>query len=218
MNTTTLGLVGLVVLTVGISCAHAGEDATCKLVYDAIAKGMTTPNHSYMKLSLPAVNGGKPADSEIINTGKARYTSRAAGKWASSMSTQEVLDQMTENRRDNESTCRLIRDETIDGVSASLYETKEDTELTSKIWLSKSNGLPVHVITDSGGMHSETRYVNAIRSIAPLHWFGKKGSRPFFGSFCHAHSLKRQKGRPIPEYAETGAGGTNEDRTFIFFY
>ena len=168
MNKATLGLVALVVLTAGISCAHAGEDAMCKLVYDAIAKGMTTPNRSYMKLSLPAVNGGKPADSEIINTGKARYTRRADGKWASSMSTQEVLDQMTENRRDNESTCRFIRDETIDGGSASLYETKEDTAMTSKIWLSKSNGLPVHVITDSGGMHSETRYVYGPVSAPPL--------------------------------------------------
>jgi hypothetical protein len=167
MNTTTLRLVALFVLTAGISCAHAGEDATCKLVYDAMAKGITTPNHSYMKLSLPAVNGGKPADSEIINTGKARYMRRAAGKWASSMSTQEMLDQMTENRRDNESTCRFIRDETIDGVSASLYETKEDTAMTSKIWLSKSNELPVHVITDSGGMHSETRYVYGPISAPP---------------------------------------------------
>ena len=147
MNKTTLGLVVLFVLTA--ACAHAGEDATCKLVFDATAKGITTPNHSYMRLSLPTVNGGKPADSETINTGKARYTKRADGKWAPSMSTQDMLDQMTENRKDNESTCRFIRDETIDGASASLYETKED-ELTSQVWLSKSNGLPLHVIIDSG--------------------------------------------------------------------
>jgi hypothetical protein len=168
MNKTTLGLVALLFLVAGIISAHAGEDATCRLVYDASAKGITTPNHSYMKMSLPAVNGGKPADSEIINTGKKRYTRRADGKWGPSMSTQEVLDQMTENRRDNESICRFIRDETIDGLSASLYETKEDTAMTSKIWLSKSNGLPVHVIIDSGGMHSETRYVYGLVSAPPL--------------------------------------------------
>ena len=84
------------------------------------------------------------------------------------MSTQEVLDQMTENRKDNESTCHLVRDETIDGVPARLYEAKEDTETSSKIWLSNSNGLPVHVIVDSGGMHSDTRYVYGAVSAPPL--------------------------------------------------
>ena len=69
MNKTTFGLAILVVLlSAGLGSAHAGEDATCKLVYDALAKGLMTPNHAYMKLSLPGVNGGKPADSEIINS------------------------------------------------------------------------------------------------------------------------------------------------------
>ena len=169
MNKTTLGLVALVVLTASLGSAHGGtEDATCKLVFDATAKGLTTPNHSYMKLSLPAVNGGKPADSETINTGKARYTRRADGGWTSSMSPQDNLDQMADNRKENQYTCRFIRDETVDGVAASLYETRGDTGLITKTWLSKSNGLPVHVINDVGSMHSETRYVYGPVSV-PQH-------------------------------------------------
>lgn len=159
MNTIKLGLVTLAVLAAGFSLAHAGEDATCKLVFDATAKGLMTPNHSYLKMSIPSVNGGKPQDSEFIDTGKERYMKKADGKWTSSMSTQAVLDQMAENRKDNESTCRFIRDETIDGVSASLYEVREDSELTGKIWLSKVNGLPAHTVNDVAGMHSETRFV-----------------------------------------------------------
>jgi len=64
MNNTTLGLVALGVLTASLGSAHAGtEDATCKLVSNAAAKNLMTPNHSYMKLSRPNVNGGRPVDS-----------------------------------------------------------------------------------------------------------------------------------------------------------
>ena len=169
MNKTTLGLFALVVLTASLGSARAGtEDATCKLVFDATAKGLTTPNHSYMKLSLPNVNGGKPADSETINTGKARYTRRADGKWTPSMSPQDNLDQMADNRKENQYTCRFIRDETVDGVAASLYEFREDSGLITKTWLSKSNGLPVHVINDAGGMHSEQRFVYGPVSVPQL--------------------------------------------------
>jgi hypothetical protein len=160
MNKTTLGLVAFVVLTALLGSARAGtEDATCKLVFDATAKGLTTPNHAYMKLSLPNVSGGKPADSEIINTGNARFTRGADGKWTPSMSPRDNLDQMADNRKENQYTCRFIRDETVDGVAASLYEIRGDTGLITKTWLSKSNGLPVHVNNDVGSMHSETRYV-----------------------------------------------------------
>jgi hypothetical protein len=169
MNKTTLGLVALVLLTASLGSAHAGtEDATCKLVFDATAKGLTTPNHSYMKLSLPNVNGGKPADSETINTGKARYTRGADGKWTPSMSPQDNLDQMADNRKENQYTCRFIRDETVDGVAASLYEFRGDTGLITKTWLSKSNGLPVHVINDAGSMHSEQRFVYGPVSVPQL--------------------------------------------------
>jgi hypothetical protein len=53
MNKTTYGLVAHVVLTAGLGSGHAlSEDATCKLVFDATEKSLTTPNHSYVKLSL----------------------------------------------------------------------------------------------------------------------------------------------------------------------
>jgi hypothetical protein len=169
MNKTIISLVALVVLAASLGYSHAGtEDAICKLVFDATAKGLTTPNHSYMKLHLPNVNGGKPADSETINTGKARYMRGADGKWAPSMSPQDNLDQMADNRKENQYACRFIRNETIDGVAASLYEIRGDTGLITKTWLSKSNGLPVHVINDAGSMHSEQRFVYGPVSVPQL--------------------------------------------------
>jgi hypothetical protein len=114
------------------------------------------------------VNGGKPADSETINTGKVRYTRRADDEWTPSMSPQDNLDQMADNRKENQYTCRFLRDETVDGVAASLYETRGDTGLITKTWLSKSNGLPVHMINDAGTMHSDTRYAYGPVSV-PQH-------------------------------------------------
>jgi hypothetical protein len=169
MNKTTLHLVALVVLSASLGSAHAGtEDATCKLVFDATAKGLTAPNHSYMKTSLPNVNGGKPADSEFINTGKARYMKQDDGTWAAASSSQEELDQMADNREENQYTCRFIRDESIDGVAASLYEFRADTGLITKTWLSKSNGLPVRVIIGTRGMGFEERIVYGPVIAPPL--------------------------------------------------
>ena len=160
MNKTTIGLHALVVLTASLGSAHAGtEDAICKLVFEATAKGLTTPNHTYMKTSLPNVNNGKPANSEFINTGKARYRKQDQGTWVSASSPQDELDLMADNRKENQYTCRFIRDESIDGLATSLYEFRSDTGLITKTWLSKANGLPVHVIIGTGGMGFEERIV-----------------------------------------------------------
>jgi hypothetical protein len=169
MNKSPLGLVALFVLIAGLGSAHARtEDATCKLAFDATAKGLTTPNHTYMKTSLPNVNGGKPADSEFINTGKARYRKQDDGTWVAASSPQVELDQMADNRKENRYTCRFIRDESIDGVAASLYEFRSDTGLITKTWLSKSDGLPVHVIIGTGSIGFEERIVYGPVSV-PQH-------------------------------------------------
>ena len=84
------------------------------------------------------------------------------------MSPQDNLDQMADNRKENQYTCQFIRDETVDGVAASLYEFRGDTGLITKTWLSKSNGLPVQFINDAGSMHSEQRFVYGPVSVPQL--------------------------------------------------
>jgi hypothetical protein len=146
----------------GWTCAGAGEDATCKLVIDAMAKAVLTPNHQYMTLKVEALDGGKPMESEIIDTGKATYL-KHDGKWKPGVSVQAMLDQMNENRKNAKTICQFVRDEAIDGVSASLYTVREDDpdsgSIDSKVWLAKANGLPIHVALAMEGTHSESRYV-----------------------------------------------------------
>jgi hypothetical protein len=155
----------------GWSCANAAEDPTCKLVFDAMAKAVLTANHQYLALKMDALNGGKPRNSEIINTGKASYI-KSDGKWKPSVPPQAMLEQMVENRKNAKSTCHLVRDESIDGSPASLYAVREgssdDSPTDSKVWLAKANGLPIHVEMDMEGMHSETRYVYGAVSAPPL--------------------------------------------------
>jgi hypothetical protein len=151
----------------GWSWANAGEDTTCKLVFDALAKATLTPNHQYIALKMEALNGGKPGNSEIINTGKATYIQHD-GMWKTGVSAQAMLDQMNENRKDAKSSCHYVRDEAVDGVSATLYAVHEDEGPDSKIWLGKANGLPVHVTMDMEGMHSDARYVYGAVSVPAL--------------------------------------------------
>jgi hypothetical protein len=165
--------IGALVVIAGFGwiSAEAAEDTTCKLVIDAMAKAVLTPNHQYMTLKLDALNGGKPQDSEIIDTGKATYI-RHDGKWKPSISPQSMLDQMNENRKNAKTTCHFVRDEAIDGSNASLYTVHEDSPdggaADSKIWLAKANALPIHVSLDMEGMHSESRYVYGAVSVPSL--------------------------------------------------
>jgi hypothetical protein len=155
----------------GWTPANAGEDATCKLVIDAMAKAVLTPNHQYMTLKIDAINGGKPMESEIIDTGKATYIKHDS-KWKPSLSPQAILDRMNENRKGAKTTCRFIRDEAADSVNAGLYTVREeDTDggsTDSKVWLAKATALPIHVNLEMEGTHSESRYVRGAVSAPSL--------------------------------------------------
>ena len=96
---------------------------------------------------------------EEIYDGKKIYT-LITGKWkVSALTPQKLIDQEKENEREGRSVCGLVRDESIDGLSATLYSirTERDGDTSNgQIWISKATGLPVHVKTDTP---SDTRYV-----------------------------------------------------------
>lgn len=153
------------------SSSSFAEDAVCKLVFDAMAKTVLTPNHQYTTVRMPALNGGKPQNGEIISTGKATYIQHD-GKWKSSVSPQAMLDQMNENRKNSKTTCHFVRDESIDGANASLYAVHEENpdsgSVDSKVWLAKANGLVAHLALELEEMHTESRYVYGAVSAPPL--------------------------------------------------
>jgi hypothetical protein len=145
------------------SSSSVAEDAVCKLVLDAVERSTATPSHGYSVRTMDALNAGKPENTESINTGKDLYL-KARDKWQKSLlSPRQVQEQMAENRKDSKTTCHFVRDETVDGVSASLYTVHEDNEdsgsIDSKIWITKSGGLPARIVLDMEGTHNESRYV-----------------------------------------------------------
>jgi hypothetical protein len=118
-------------------------------------RAATTPHHSFTTLSV----AGKSMVSESINDGKKIYILNA-GKWrVSPMTPQNLVDQEKENIQIGKSVRSVVRDESIDGVSATLYSTREEGEggaTNGQIWISKATGLPVHVKIDTP---AATRYV-----------------------------------------------------------
>lgn len=125
-----------------VASAHAAD--SCRPVFDALTKVVTTPSHSYTTHTAAAVNGGKPRSSETIDADGKVYI-RVNGKWIPSpVSAAEILDQEKEKREQGKSTYQFLRNESVNGEAAMLYsmhreyeEVKED----SQMWVSKGSGL-----------------------------------------------------------------------------
>lgn len=143
--------------------AHAPN--SCQLVFDALTKVATTPNHSYTTNT--GADSGKAEASETVFVSGQKYI-RARGKWMRiAVTSQEVLEQEKEKEEKGKSTCQLVRRESLNGDAAMLYsvhreydELKEDEQ----IWVFTSTGLPLRVErdADNGGNkkkeHQSTRF------------------------------------------------------------
>jgi len=137
----TLSVLSL--LLVGQAVTARAADA-CQPVFDALQKLVTTPSHSYTTSS-PA-SGGTPRMAETIMVEGKKYI-RANGKWMDArVTTQEVLEQEKENEKNGKSSCQLVRSESVNGESASLYHMQRETESfkeDSQIWISTARGVPL---------------------------------------------------------------------------
>jgi hypothetical protein len=161
-------ILGFGMTAAALLLAHGAyaEDASCKPVFDAITRLVKTPNHQYLTQSSPDPHE-KAHSSEIIFTGMKTYL-HVDGQWQTSTTTPEqTLKRDEENRKNSNSSCRLVRDESVDGVSASLYTLHSESDVgksDGQIWISKANSLPlrqtIDLMTDpaSGKTHVETRF------------------------------------------------------------
>jgi hypothetical protein len=133
------------------------EDTGCKAVFEALLRVATTPYHLYGRSQSP-VPGGKPQLSETINTGKARYL-LIDGRWVISKLTSEQMAAFEEDTiKNNKTVCHLVRDESIDGVRATLYTVHEGQDanaIDEQLWISKLNGLPAHQTSQQGDYRYE---------------------------------------------------------------
>ena len=122
--------------------AHAAD--SCQPVFDALQKLVTTPSHNYTTSA--AAKGGAPRTAETILVQGKKYIS-ANGKWMDArVTTQEVLEQEKENEMNGKSSCQLVRSDSVNGESASLYHLQRQTENfkeDSQIWISTARGVPL---------------------------------------------------------------------------
>lgn len=158
------------VLATSITCAFAAPadaaDAACKPVFDAMANMAGTPNHQHMTENA-AFNAG-PQNSEIITTPTAMYV-KVAGSWHRSVyNPRQQAAELRQAYEQQQLTCKYLRDESVDGEAAALYDTRQTqddggTVVDSQLWISKSRGLPLKQTIDMdvggkrGKSHSELR-------------------------------------------------------------
>lgn len=150
-----------------VTPAAIAADASCKPVFDAITRLVKTPNHQFLIQSSDAP-GSTPQAGEMIFTGKTTYFLHD-GQWQTSTITPEqTLKQDEENRRNSKTSCRAVRKESVEGVSATVYTLHSESAVGQSdglIWISKVSALPLRQkielamngITEKN--HVETRFV-----------------------------------------------------------
>jgi hypothetical protein len=147
--------------------AQAQKDvASCKPVFDAVAKLETTSYHAYT--TLPAtLPGAKPGQGELIAAGGQQYV-RIDSEWRRSpMDQAATAKQEQENIQNAKAlSCHRLREESAGGVSAVVYaehSENEDTKSDGQVWVATGTGLVLRVetnmsMTDGGTEHLVTRY------------------------------------------------------------
>jgi Neuraminidase (sialidase) len=121
------------------SSAHAAD--SCQPLFDALIKVANTPNHSYTTST--AVNG-TPTVAETIFANGQKYI-RVREKWLHiPVTSQHVAEQEKEKEQHGTSSCRVLRNEAVNGDPATLYSVHREYDQVKEdgqIWVSKSSGL-----------------------------------------------------------------------------
>jgi hypothetical protein len=115
---------------------------SCQPVLDALTKIVTTPSHSFTTTT--AAKGGKYQATETVMVQGKKYI-RVNGKWIDPhLTTAEVMEKEKEKEKNGKASCQLVRSESVNGESASLYHMEREiagVKEDSQIWISKSTGL-----------------------------------------------------------------------------
>jgi len=148
------------------------QDVACAPVVAAFARLAQTPNHQLTEQHGRSASGR----TESITTGTTRYI-RTQGKWIGKpfSPAAEIMEEAARAKTEK-SICRLIRDETVEGVAASLYSVQTKADYGSsdaKLWVAKANGLPVReeikvdLAKVPGKTHIEVRFIYAGVAVPP---------------------------------------------------
>ena len=137
--------------------------SSCQPVFEALTKVVTTASHSY---STYTVQGRKITGEKIYAQGKA--FDLVDGKWVKdSADLKEILAKQNEGRAHATATCKIVREESVNGQPATLYSLHGKTGNTvqeTQIWIAKGTGLALReeMDVDAGGSatksHMSARY------------------------------------------------------------
>ena len=145
----------LSVLAVVVGAAPA-QDSGCKPLYDAAVLQARTPSHIYSTMT-----GSTNLSMETISTSDAQYmrASTTGSQWKkSSYSPQDEAKQAAERSR-SYSSCQRVGDESINGEAAAIYtEVNKDSQISGKVWISKTRGLPLKAELTMSSGHIAIRY------------------------------------------------------------
>lgn len=160
----SLAVIALVFVTFPQFIAFSYAQDSCQPVFSALTKVVTTPSHSYSTHTMH----GRTTTSETVYMQDKAFI-RVNGKWiASPDGPKEILEQQTENRKHGNTTCQVVREESVDGKPATVYSlhTKsEDATEDAQMWIAKGTGLPLREEMDMdvgggsmGKSHVSIRY------------------------------------------------------------
>jgi hypothetical protein len=139
-------LIELILITAAAPTHARADDASCKVVMDAMMKQIRTAYRETITLD------GKPAR-ELIHTTTAFYYQGKDGHWMKvPMTAQDRIDAMHETGA-TVSNCKQLREERVDGQPAIVYAAHEQTTLPAQsidtqIWIATASGLPLKIETD----------------------------------------------------------------------
>jgi hypothetical protein len=159
---TIFSLLALIAILQWPSALHA--QASCQPVLDALTKVVSTPSHSYSTQT----SEGRQTVSEVIYT-QGKLFVRMNGKWRQiPEDPKKVLEQMAEDLKHATTTCQIVREESVNGLPATIYSVHSKTEDATgqgQMWIAKGQGLLLREEMDldvgggeNGKSHRSTRY------------------------------------------------------------
>jgi hypothetical protein len=152
-------------------CAGSSAGAQspqCAVPMNAMLKVFESPFHMNMVDTAGTDKGlhhGQPTVSEETFVNNAMYI-HINGKWVRSpVSVSDMRKDMLEKLKTDKSTCTHVRDESVNGESASMWSVHsptEDGDTDSQLWISKSRGvvLRMDIRIDVGGAMGKSHMVS----------------------------------------------------------
>jgi hypothetical protein len=120
----TVGLIAFAGCLLTFLCSNVTRADDCKGLFEAMNKAITTPTHIY-STNVAGYNKNVPENSEMIYAGgpKGAIYVMVKGKWTrSTLTAADMLAQQQENQRNEKGTCQHVRDESVNGEAAAVYQ------------------------------------------------------------------------------------------------